>query len=401
MPHGQCYLWEQDLLWLHAIADSLISLAYFSIPVLLVYFIRQRQDVPFKRVFALFSLFIISCGLTHLMGVWTLWHPAYWISGWLKALTALVSLYTAVELIPIIPQALSLPSPSALAAINQALSREIQERQAAEAQVHQLNERLQKQVDELERLNLLKDDFLSTLSHELRTPLTSIRLSVELLQLSLRQFSLSDKQQQYLSLLRQECQREIELVEDLLMLQELETNSYSKSPEDLNFPQRLTAWVQLLQERALTAQQSLSLQIRSFFPPLRLDATGLERILRELIVNACKHGDRPGQIQVEATLNPRSIGENSPYHLVLQVRNTGNIPPMELPYLFNSFYRVPQADPWKQGGTGLGLALVKKLVDSMQGKITVKSEDGWVSFWVELPVAPSLEAEADISLNHV
>ncbi|MFQ3613172.1 MAG: ATP-binding protein, partial [Cyanobacteriota bacterium] len=66
----------------------------------------------------------------------------------------------------------------------------------------------------------------------------------------------------------------------------------------------------------------------------------------------------------------------------------------------NSFYRVPQADPWKQGGTGLGLALVKKLVDSMQGKITVKSEDGWVSFRVELPVAPSLEAEADISLNH-
>lgn len=400
MPHGQCYLWEQNLLWLHAIADSLISLAYFSIPLLLISFIRQRQDVPFKRVFALFSLFIISCGLTHLMAVWTLWHPAYWLSGWLKALTALVSLYTAVELIPIIPKALSLPSPSALAAINQTLSQEIQERQAAESQIRELNERLQKQVDELERLNILKDDFLSTISHELRTPLTSIRLSVELLQLSLRQFSLSDKQQQYLSLLRQECQREIELVEDLLTLQELEANRYCKTPEDLNLTLRLTEWLQTFQQRALSAQQDLRLEMLSPFPPLWLDAVSLERILRELIVNACKHGDQPGQIQIQASLDSNPINENGLYRLVLQVRNTGSIPSTELPYLFNSFYRVPQADPWKQGGTGLGLALVKKLVESMQGKITAKSEDGWVSFRVELPVAPSLEAKADISLNH-
>lgn len=400
MPHGQCYLWEQNLLWLHAIADSLISLAYFSIPLLLIYFIRQRQDVPFKRVFALFSLFIISCGLTHLMGVWTLWHPAYWLSGWLKVVTALVSLYTAVELIPILPQALSLPSPTLLAEINQALAREIQERQVAEGQIRQLNEQLQSQVDELERLNLLKDDFLSTISHELRTPLTSIRLSVELLQMSLCQFPLSEKQQQYLALLRQECQREIELVEDLLMLQELETNSYFKSPEDLNLSQRLPTWVQSLQERACSAQQSLSLQILSSFPPLRLDANSLERILRELIVNACKHGDRPGQIQIQASLESNPISKNSLSYLLLQVRNTGSIPSTELPYLFNSFYRVPQADPWKQGGTGLGLALVKKLVESMQGKITAKSEDGWVNFQVKLPVAPSFEAKADISLNH-
>ncbi|MEN9221392.1 MAG: HAMP domain-containing sensor histidine kinase [Thermostichus sp. BF3_bins_97] len=398
MPHGQCYLWEQDLLWLHAIADSLISLAYFSIPLLLIYFIRQRQDVPFKRIFALFSLFIISCGLTHLMGVWTLWHPAYWISGWLKGVTALVSLYTAVELIPIVPKALSLPSPTALVEINQALAREIQERQEAERQIRQLNDRLQSQVDELERLNLLKDDFLSTVSHELRTPLTSIRLSVELLQMSLRPFSLTEKQQHYLTLLRQECQREIELVEDLLMLQELEANTYTQSPEALNLAQRLTTWVQTLQERAHSAQQDLSLQILSALPPLQLDAASLERILRELIINACKHGDQPGTIQVQASLDPKT--ESGPHHLRLQVRNTGIIPPTELPYLFNSFYRVPQADPWKQGGTGLGLALVKKLVESMQGKITAKSEDGWVSFFVELPVAPSLETALDISVNH-
>ncbi|MEN9260051.1 MAG: HAMP domain-containing sensor histidine kinase [Thermostichus sp. HHBFW_bins_43] len=399
MPHGQCYLWEQDLLWLHAIADSLISLAYFSIPLLLIYFIRQRQDVPFRRIFALFSLFIISCGLTHLMGVWTLWHPAYWVSGWLKVVTALVSLYTAVQLIPTVPKALSLPSPTALAEINQALAREIQERQEAERQIRQLNDRLQSQVDELERLNLLKDDFLSTVSHELRTPLTSIRLSVELLQMSLCQFSLTEKQQQYLALLQQECQREIELVEDLLMLQELETNTYIRSPEALNLAQRLTTWVQMLQERADSARQDLSLEILSPFPPLQLDVISLERILRELIVNACKHGDQPGSIQVQASLDPSPVTENGFYHLLLQVRNTGHIPPTELPYLFNSFYRVPQADPWKQGGTGLGLALVKKLVESMQGKITAKSEDGWVSFSLELPVAPSLETAVDISMN--
>src|SRR2546427_3321315 len=67
MPHGHCYLWRSDLVLLHVISDSLIALAYASIPITLVYFVRKRQDLPFNWVFLAFGVFIISCGMTHVM----------------------------------------------------------------------------------------------------------------------------------------------------------------------------------------------------------------------------------------------------------------------------------------------------------------------------------------------
>ena len=88
MPHGNCYLWQTPLVWLHVISDFLIGVAYFSIPAMLIYFIRQRQNLPFSRVFILFSLFIVSCGTGHILEIVTLWYPIYWVSGFEKALTA-------------------------------------------------------------------------------------------------------------------------------------------------------------------------------------------------------------------------------------------------------------------------------------------------------------------------
>lgn len=134
IPHGHCYLWQSSLVWLHLLSDSLIALAYYSIPILLLYFIRQREDIPFKGIFVLFSAFIISCGTTHLIAVLTFWYPAYWVSGVLKAITAFISCYTAIELFPILPQALCLPSPTALKQINQQLVEQIKERGLAEAE---------------------------------------------------------------------------------------------------------------------------------------------------------------------------------------------------------------------------------------------------------------------------
>lgn len=125
MAHGYCYLWKPQLVWLHAGSDFLIALSYYSIPLLLIYFVRQRKDLPFQAIFLLFSAFILSCGTTHLSEIWTLWHPDYWLSGLLKAITAIISLYTASELIPLLPKALALPSPAQLEAVNLALENEI------------------------------------------------------------------------------------------------------------------------------------------------------------------------------------------------------------------------------------------------------------------------------------
>jgi diguanylate cyclase (GGDEF)-like protein len=158
MPHGQCYLWQTPLVWLHVTSDTLIGLAYFSIPICLVYFIRRRQDIPFQRIFKLFSLFIIVCGITHFLEVWTLWYSAYWLSGGAKMVTALVSVYTSIELIPIIPKALSLKSPYDLQQLNEQLEAQIAERAIAEAELRKLYQELESRVEErtlsLEETNL-------------------------------------------------------------------------------------------------------------------------------------------------------------------------------------------------------------------------------------------------------
>ena len=146
IPHGHCYLWNTPLVWLHILSDSIIALAYYSIPITLVYFVQKRKDLPFNWVFLLFSAFIILCGTTHLMEVWTLWHPTYWLSGTLKALTALVSLYTAIYLVQLMPQALTLPSPAQLTAVNLELTQQIRERQKAEEKVRELNQNLEQKV---------------------------------------------------------------------------------------------------------------------------------------------------------------------------------------------------------------------------------------------------------------
>jgi PAS domain S-box-containing protein len=108
MPHGTCYLWQPGLIWLHALSDGAIALAYFSIPIELAYFARKRPDLPFPWIFWMFVIFIFGCGATHVLEVLTIWKPTYWLSGGIKAATALVSVATAVALVGLIPKALAL-----------------------------------------------------------------------------------------------------------------------------------------------------------------------------------------------------------------------------------------------------------------------------------------------------
>jgi hypothetical protein len=146
IPHGHCYLWKPGLVGLHLISDAIIALAYYSIPLTLFYFVHKRQDLPFSWVFLLFAGFIIFCGTTHIVDIWTLWYPTYWLSGILKAATAIVSLFTSIELILLVPQALALPSPLQLTQANKALHTQIQERLRVENQLRQLQEELELRV---------------------------------------------------------------------------------------------------------------------------------------------------------------------------------------------------------------------------------------------------------------
>lgn len=164
IPHGHCYLWKPGLVWLHLVSDLLIALAYYSIPVTLFYFVKKRQDLPFNWIFLLFCLFIVACGTTHLMQVWTLWHPTYWLSGTLKATTAFVSVLTAIELLPVVPKALALPSPAQLRQMNDQLQVQIAERLKVEAELKryqmQLEQRVADRTAELEDSKRHTEDLL-------------------------------------------------------------------------------------------------------------------------------------------------------------------------------------------------------------------------------------------------
>ena len=159
IPHGYCLSWSPLLLWLNVISDLLITLAYYSIPLTLVYFLRRRKDLPYPALVALFAAFIVACGTTHLLSAITIWIPLYWLDGVLKGVTAIISLIAATLMLWVVPRALSLPTIAELQA-------EIQQRKIAEQALHTANIELQENVV---RTRLLMDsalDGIITMDHD-------------------------------------------------------------------------------------------------------------------------------------------------------------------------------------------------------------------------------------------
>ena len=131
MAHGYCYLWNAKMVWLHVISDGMITFSYYCIPVVLVHFIRKNRDLPFNRIFWMFGAFIVACGTTHLMEIWNVWHGSYVLGGVTKAITAAVSLATAVMLVPFVPRVISLPGHMSMQEANRRQEQEIAVREQA------------------------------------------------------------------------------------------------------------------------------------------------------------------------------------------------------------------------------------------------------------------------------
>ncbi|MGI0486851.1 GAF domain-containing protein [Pantanalinema rosaneae CENA516] len=238
------------------------------------------------------------------------------------------------------------------------------------------------QVEELEKLNRLKDDFLSTVSHELRTPVASMKMAILMLTLALKNNPLPlDKASHYLQILHEQCEREISLINDLLELQRLEAGEQPLTVSEIDLQPWLTQLVESFDEQIDRHHQYLQVNLPAKLPRLMSDPASLERVLIELLGNACKYS--PAEAVITLTVWRTNLG------ICLDVCNSHTeIPLEEIPRIFDKFYRVPNADPWKQGGTGLGLALVQKLVHHLGGSIRVKSGNHQTCFTLELPLAP-------------
>lgn len=246
---------------------------------------------------------------------------------------------------------------------------------------------LETQRAELQRLNQLKEEFFSTIAHELQIPIANIKTAIQMLELILEQqgvFSSELNQEstqiiRYFQILHDQCEQELSLINNFLDLQRLDTDADTLDLTTILLQHWLPGIVETFAERIRHKQQNLQVNISPNLPPLISDLPGLKRIMTELLNNACKYTPPGEQITVTADAQSSIIQ--------LKVGNSGvEIPADQLPRIFEKFYRIPNSDSSNQSGTGLGLALVKKLVEKLGGQISVTSQDGQTTFIMMFPL---------------
>jgi signal transduction histidine kinase len=230
-----------------------------------------------------------------------------------------------------------------------------------------LYERTRQQLEQLRHLNQLKDEFLSTVSHELRTPLTSMTMAIRML----RQIGLSsDRSERYLDILEQQCAQETNLINDLLALQELESKQVSIQLEEINLTDLILELEQGFNLKWAAKGLNLVLDLPSRPLKLHSDRDSLNRILTELLTNAGKYSDPNSIVHLKVTCQAQQPANK----VILTLTNSGpGISPAELPFIFDKFRRCQGVTQNAIQGTGLGLALVKSLVQMLNGTITVSS----------------------------
>ncbi|MEC4886496.1 MAG: ATP-binding protein [Scytonema sp. PMC 1070.18] len=392
IPHGHCYLWKPELVSLHVISDIIIALSYYSIPLTLLYFVKKREDVPFKTVFLLFGAFIISCGTTHMMEVWTLWYPVYWLSGTIKAVTAIVSFYTALTLIPLVPQALALPSPAQLEAANRALQEENTERLRVEKELRQYKdhleflveqrtaelekanqqlqeeiiqrqrsqERMAKLLKELESANKELNDFAYVVSHDLKAPLRGIgSLSEWLLEDYGDKFD--EQGQEFMHLLLRRVQKMQNLIDGILQYSRIGRIREESKQVDLN--ELVPNVIDLFQPL-----ENIQIEIARKLPIITCEKIRIEQVFQNLLSNAIKYIDKPqGKIVINCQ-------EESDYWQFSVTDNGVGIEIEHFTRIFKIFQKL--SNDKDSDSTGIGLALVKKIVEIYEGNVWVKSEFG-------------------------
>jgi signal transduction histidine kinase len=371
VPHGYCMAWEKDIVVVHVLSDLAIAVAYVSIPIALAQFARKRRDFPFPKLLLMFSAFIFACAATHVMGLVTLWWPVYRVEGAIKALTAGISLATALTLRRKAPSIMALRSPAELAAANDALRSEVKQRIEAENEVAKARDELESRVAdrtrELETRNAQLaaanhelDNFAYLASHDLKAPLRAVWHLAQWIQEEAGNV-LPERSSRDLETLRQRVKRMDGLLDSLL--------EYSRAgrlraePEDVD-PNTLVASI----VTSFDLKAGMTIRVTSDLPRISTPHTPFATVFRNLILNAVKHHDRDaGTVEIShrdlGALVEFAVGDDGP-----------GIPPAYHERIFQMFEVLNPRDEVE--GSGMGLAIVKKNVESYGGTIHVDSPNG-------------------------
>jgi signal transduction histidine kinase len=376
MPHGMCYEWNPSVIALHVASDGLIALSYYSIPLTLVYFVRRRKDLAFDWMFLCFAAFIVACGTTHLMEIYNIWHPVYWLSGAIKLITAAFSVVTAILLIRLVPAALALPSPAQLRLVNETLQHEIEDRTAAVEHAESLNNKLIGQTAQLEEANHELEAFTYSVSHDLRAPLRHIDGFVDLLR---AESELNKDGARYAKVISDSARQMGTLIDDLL--------AFSRTGRSALQPK----WVKMdeLVEEARTTlapeekDRTVAWSIAAL-PSVFADGNLLRQVWINLLGNALKYS--------RSTEHPEIIvgyrQTEREYEFFVKDNGAG----FDMKYadkLFGIFQRLHLKEEFE--GTGIGLANVRRIVARHGGRTWGEGKLGiGATFFFTLPIQSPL-----------
>jgi len=417
MPHGVCFLWNPEIVWLHAISDTIITVSYYLIPLALVYFVRRRKDLPFHWMFLMFGLFIFGCGTTHLMEVWTLWHGTYRLAGVIKAITAAASVVTAILLVRLVPQALALPSPAQLRQANSDLEQEIGYRRRAEralldaheelearvqqrtAELAKANEELRAEMNrreraEQERLQAQQavsklqaelahvarvttmGELAASIAHEVNQPLAAVVTNANA---GLRWLANVPPNLVEVQTSLQRIQRDGQRAGDVLgRIRELLKKSPPKpAPQDINV--LLRDVMSLLRDSLISHHVEVQLQLAPELPPVLGDRVQLQQVILNLVLNGVDAmsavTDRPRHL----TLASRVLADGQ---VAVSVIDSGvGVDPTVFEKLFEPFFTT------KAHGMGMGLSVSRSIVQRHGGQLWASTNKGHgTTFHVALPV---------------
>jgi signal transduction histidine kinase len=393
-PHGYCLSWEPGLIALHVVSDALITASYYSIPLAIALLLLRRGDVAFGWMAWLFAIFIMACGTTHLMSIWTLWYPDYLTDGMVKAVTAVASVMTAAALWPLLPRLVALPSPGLLLQANERLTQQIAERDAAvtalrvETAERERAEGMLRQSQKMEAVGQLTGG----VAHDFNNLLQVIQANLEAVSARLAE---DDPQRRHIERALAGTERGATLTQQLLAF----ARRQSLRPMPFDVAERIAASAEMLRGM-LAVEIAVETQCADDLWLADADPHQLETALLNLAINARDAMPKGGRLMMSAGNARLDAAATAGFpdvdagdYVRIAVSDTGTGMTSEVrEAAFEPFFTTK---PIGQG-SGLGLSQVYGFVKQSRGHITLDSmlgEGTTVALYLRRAMATAVSVE--------